>query len=305
MRADVALAGANVVYATAYVATQLTLDAIPPVLLAFFRCAMGTACLLPLARRRGAVGICATDHARIAAMGILGFGVAMLLAHWGLERSTATNAAVLIVVEPLAIMALAPLVLGEHLRRHEAVGATLAVAGTILVVLNGIPGLTVDLAPHWRGDLLLIASAVAYASYSLIGRDVLRRHAAVPVTALSLVWGTAALAPAAALEWRIAGARPVWTAAAVAGTLYLGVVITALAYVVWNWALAHVGAPRAAVFLSVQPVVGAALGAAVLGDRVTIFTALGGALILAGVYSCRAREPEVSAAERGRAPAHR
>lgn len=201
-------------------------------------------------------------------------------------------------------MALSPLMLGETLGRREAAGAAIAVAGTVLVVLNGMPGVTTQLVPRWRGDLLLIGSALAFASYSLIGRDVLRRHAPTAVTTLSILWGAAVLAPLAALEWW-SGARPTWTITTVAGVLYLGAVITGLGYLVWNWALERVTAPRAAVFLNVQPVAGAALGVALLGDPVTIFTCIGGAMIVAGVYSSRARESEVSAPERERESTHR
>jgi len=37
-----------------------------------------------------------------------------------------------------------------------------------VVVLNGVPGLTREVLPRWRGDILLILSGVAYASYSLL-----------------------------------------------------------------------------------------------------------------------------------------
>jgi drug/metabolite transporter (DMT)-like permease len=47
-------------------------------------------------------------------------------------------------------------------------------------------------------------------------------------------------------------------------------------------------------------VAGALLGVVVLGDPLTIFTAVGGVMIIAGVYSSRARESEVSAPERER-----
>ena len=305
MRADLALLGANLVYATSYVVARLTLDSVPAAALAFSRCVIGTALLWPLARRgAGFTRIARADHARIAAMGVLGFGVAFALAHWGLVRSTAANAALLIIVEPLAIMALSPMMLGETLGRREGVGGAIALAGTMLVVLDGIPGVTTRLAPHWRGDLLLVGSAIAFASYSLIGRDVLRRHASTPVTALSIAWGAAALAPLAVVEWS-RGARPTWTLVSVTGMLYLGIVITGLAYLVWNWALELVEAPRAAVFLTVQPVAGALLGVVLLGEPASIFTAVGGGLIVAGVYSSRARESEVSAPERERESTHR
>jgi drug/metabolite transporter (DMT)-like permease len=283
MRAEVVLVGANLVYATSYVAARLTLDDVPPATLAFLRCVLGGAVLVPLAvRALRQARIAWVDHWRIAAMGVLGFGAAFALGHWGLLRSTAANAALLIIVEPLAIMALSPLMLGERLRAREAAGGAAALAGTVVVVLDGIPGLTARVAPHWRGDLLLIASGLGYAAYSLIGRDVLHRHPPTPVTALSIVWGAAALVPLAGLEWGT-GMRPLWTGPGVAGVLYLAVVITALACLAWNWALERVPAPRAAIFLTVQPIAGALLGVALLGDAFTVFTAAGGALIVAGL----------------------
>ena len=100
-------------------------------------------------------------------------------------------------------------------------------------MVNGIPGVTLALAPHWRGDLILILSGLAYASYSLIARPVLLRHPALVVTAYSVLWGAAALLPFARFEWAT-GPAPAWTPRTVAGTLYLGVVMTALGYAVWN-----------------------------------------------------------------------
>ena len=119
--------------------------------------------------------------------------------------------------------------------------------------------------------------------YSLFGRDVLARHPAVPVTAWSILWGTAAMVPFAAGEW-VAGQRPEWTGPTVLGTLYLGVAITALGYLLWNWALERVEAPRLAVFVNIQPLVGTLLGVLLLDEALTVYTVAGGLLILLGVH---------------------
>ncbi len=66
--------------------------------------------------------------------------------------------------------------------------------------------------------------------------------------------------------------------------LYLGVVITGLGYLVWNWALERVSAARAAIYLNVQPLVGALLGVAWLGEPLSVFTVAGGALVVAGLW---------------------
>jgi len=279
------LLGTNLVYATSYVATRVVLDDVPPALLALVRLAIGAVIVVPIsrARRQALRPPSRHDARRIVWMGVLGFAAAFAFGHWGIARSTATNAALLIIVEPATIMLLGPAMLGERLTQREKVGAALALLGTVVVVVNGIPGLTHALAPHWQGDLLLVLSGVGYASYSLIGRGVLLRLDPLDVTARSIVWGGLAMIPLALAEW-LGGARPVLTAGAVAGALYLGVVITALGYLLWNWALARAEASRAAVFLTVQPIAGVLLGALVLREPLTVFTLAGGVLVVLGLW---------------------
>jgi drug/metabolite transporter (DMT)-like permease len=275
---------ANVVFATSYGVTRVVLDDVPAATLGLARSLIGALILVAWAGRTLATAkLSARDHRRIALMGVVGFALAFGLGNWGLERSTASNAALLITVEPTSLLLLSPLLLGERLSRREAVGAALAVSGTLIVVVDGIPGVTRSFAPHWRGDLLLILSALAYAAYSLVGRGVLARHSVPVVTAWSILWGTLAMAPLAWLEWR-AGLTPRWTVGATVGTLYLGVVITALGYAVWNWCLERLGASRVAIFVNVQPLAGALIGVWWLREPLTVFTVVGGLAILIGLH---------------------
>jgi drug/metabolite transporter (DMT)-like permease len=281
-RADLVLLVANLIYGTSYVATRLALDGVPPATLALLRLVVGGIILAALARRAPRAAPTPADRWRVAAMGVVGFAGAFALGHWGLALSTATNAALLIVAEPLTMLLLGPALLGERLSRREWLGAGGALLGALLVVVNGVPGVTERIVPHWRGDLLLVLSGTAYAAYSLLGRSVLTRQPALPVTARSMLWGLPALLPLTVLEGAT-GHRPAWTAATVAATLYLGVVITAFGYLAWNWALERTTAARAAIFLNLQPVVGAGLGMALLGEPVTSFTVAGGLLVVGGL----------------------
>ncbi len=216
-------------------------------------------------------------------MGLVGFAGAFSLSNWGIRLSSASNAALLVAIEPTSLILLSPLLLGERLTRREGVGALLTVVGATVVVVNGIPGVTAGLVPHWRGDLLLVIAPLAYASYTLLGRPVLSRHPALPVTAWSIVCGAVGMAPLAAIEYA-SGPRSTWTPTAIAGVLYLSIVVVALGFVAWNWALERVEAPRAAIFLNLQPLLGALLGVWWLGEPLTPFTIAGGLFIVAGLH---------------------
>jgi len=282
--AYVVLLVSNLVFATGYSVSRIVLEDVGPATLAMARLTIGALILVPWAwRAMAAAKLSREDRWRLALTGVVGFTLAFALGNWGLAHSTASNAALLITVEPASLILLSPLLLGERLSRREGLGAALAILGAAVIVVNGIPGVTQALVPHWRGDVILILSGVAYAAYSLIARPVLLRHPALVVTAYSILWGAVAMLPLAVLEWAT-GPLLVWTPRAVVGTLYLGVVMTALGYAVWNWCLERVETPRVAIFLNIQPLGGALLGVWWLGERLTAFTVAGGLLILAGLH---------------------
>lgn len=286
---------ANVVYATSYFATRWTMGDVPPATLTLIRLLIGGIVMLPFMPKAAGDGK-PGDSWRAASMGLLGLGAAVWLGNQGMLLSSATNAAVLIIVEPIALMLLGPALLGEKLSRREAAGGAVAVAGALLVIMDGIPGISARFLPHWKGDALLVLSGLAYASYSLIGRPLLHHASEERVTVISIFWGAAAMLPFAAKEWA-SGQRPVWTWEAIAGTSYLALVITALGIWVWNWALRRVEASRAAITITMQPLAGAALGV-MLGERLTLYVAIGGLLLVGGL--CLAlipAEDEPAAAE--------
>ena len=280
------LLAANLVFATGYAVSRIVLADVGPATLGLARVLIGGVLLLAWAARHASAprpAWTAEDRVRVALMGVVGFALAFALGNWGLAHSTASNAALLITVEPTTLLVLSPLLLGERLSRRETLGAALTLLGAVVVVIDGVPGLTHSFMPHWRGDLLLVLSGVAYAAYSLLGRGVLTRHPVARVTAHSVVWGALAIAPLALYEWRV-GPPPTWTPAAIVGTVYLGVVITALGYAVWNWCLERVGAARVAAFVNVQPLAGALLGVWWLHEPLTPFLVAGGLLIVAGLH---------------------
>ena len=66
------------------------------------------------------------------------------------------------------------------------------------------------------------------------------------------------------------------------GIAYLGVVSTALAFYLWNKGFTMLDAATGSLFFFAQPVIGAALGWALLGERLSARFLLGTAVIIVG-----------------------
>ena len=121
--AYVVLILANVVYGSSYAVSRVVLEHMGPATLSFCRLAIGSLVLVPLAlaQRREDRPLSRSDRWSIFWMGLSGFAAAFAFGNWGLRLSTATNAALLITVEPVSLILLSPLVLGERLTRREGV----------------------------------------------------------------------------------------------------------------------------------------------------------------------------------------
>ncbi len=69
-----------------------------------------------------------------------------------------------------------------------------------------------------------------------------------------------------------------------AAILALGIGCTAVTFGLWNWGLLHVEAARGGVFGNLEPLVGAGLGVAFLGDVLGPFSLAGGVLLLVAAF---------------------
>ena len=69
----------------------------------------------------------------------------------------------------------------------------------------------------------------------------------------------------------------------IAGILFLGIISTAIAMFLWNYAFAKLPAAIASLTFFTQPVVGTLLGWFFLGEKITALFILGGVLIGAGI----------------------
>lgn len=253
-------------------------DDTPKLAIAFYRCAMAAAVLLPLALvRHGDELRALTGRQRRLAL-LSGVFLAAHFATWipSLSFTSVAASSVLVTTQPLWV-ALFGRAIGERSSRGTLLGIGVALAGTL-----GIAG--ADVGSSGRallGDALAIGGAIFGAAYVLAGRNLRQEVSVVPYTAV--VYSTAAAILVVVLlvsGTPFAGYEPkVWLLFALItiGPQFLG-------HTVFNYLLGHLEAAVVAVAIMAEPVGATLLALVILGEAPSVSAVAGGGLILAGVY---------------------
>jgi drug/metabolite transporter (DMT)-like permease len=257
-RALLVLAFTNCLFAGSYVAGKAALATWPFASVNMLRFTIAGVLLLPaLWRGRRQLPTNHGDRWRLVAMCGMGFIGTKALEYWGLSLTTATDTALLIAAEALATVLLSVAFLHERIRVLESLGLLLGGFGVYLVVEGGLKLPALLSGSQSLGNLLVVASLILEAGFTVIGKSVVERYPPLLITAAvvagSLVaWWPAGLAALWVRHW------PGMDLAGWLGVIYLGVITTALCYWLWLWGLKRVMPGAMAPLLFIQPLVGSA-----------------------------------------------
>ena len=215
------------------------------------------------------------DLPGIGLAGLLGISVYHVALNFGEVTVQAGAASLLISAAPVFTALLSALFLQERLTRLGWGGILLAFAGVALIALSGGGGL------HFTpGALLILLSAVVAAAFNILSKKGLRRYVALEFTSYAIWAGTLPLIiflPGLIRQVRVA-APP-----ATIAVVYLGIFPAAIAYVLWNYALARMPASLLSSFLYLSPVIASLIAWLWLGEVPALLTVLGGAIAILGV----------------------
>ncbi|WP_394552620.1 DMT family transporter [Agromyces sp. MMS24-JH15] len=276
-RVYVFLALANLFWAGNFVFGALVGSQVPPASLTFFRWVFAAVPLVVLAwvLERPDWRLALREWKQHLLQSVLGLTGYTLLLYTALGLTGAVTASVISAINPAMIALGAALVLRERLSGIQGVGIALAFVGVTIVLTGGDVG-SVLANGFGVGDLLVVASVVAWTVYSLISRRL--RTPPVTSTAIQAVFATVTMLPVVA----ITGLTPPADLGGVVGIAYIALFPSVLGYAFWNIGAARVGPTRAGIFLNLLPVFTVVIAVA-LGESLELAAAIGGALVLAGV----------------------
>lgn len=262
-----------------YDVSKVVLEVVPPFSLLALRLVLGFLALAAVLLWRAQRLPSRRDSLRFMAVGAVGFGLSLSLQFIGTHLSTASNAALVTSASPAFMVIFAAVLLKENVGSRKLAALVLASLGVVAVIDPRTAQLDVT---RWWGNLALLGAALTWGLYSVLVKQTSQDHSIVMVSAFGFLGGLVPVLPAAGLELRTVtiGSVTPWV---VAGVVYLGVVSTAVAMVLWTQSLVSLEASTVSVLFFAQPAVGVGLGAWLLGDQLGLAFWAGAALILLGV----------------------
>jgi DME family drug/metabolite transporter len=248
-----------------------------PLTVGALRLAVGGGALLLLAMFRGQVARDCFGRPGVTLLAAL-LVAAYQLAFFEAVETTGVAIGTMVAIGsgPLFAGMIAYLVHKERPDRRWLIATTLAVAG-LSVLFIPAPGSVLQV--RTTGVLLALAAGASYAGYTLAIKRLLPGNSSDAVIAVVFTLGGILLAPflfRADLHWV---AEP----GGLLVVLHLGLVATALAYLLFARGLRSVPAVHAVTLSLAEPLTAAALGILVLRERLTLSATIGIVLVLTGL----------------------
>ena len=270
-------------WAAAFVGIRAAGRAFSPGALALGRLVLGSVLLGALLLTRPRTRPSGCDVGLLLIAGLLWFGVYNLALNQGERSVDAGTAAMLIMIAPVFVVALAAVFLKERTTRALLAGGAVAFAGVLVIGFATSSG-TASLS----GVVLCLVAALVSAIGLVAQKPVLHRLSALQVTWTCCTIGVLFCLPYAPVLVRELRDAP---AAAVGWLLFLGVFPTSVAFTTWAYALARGTAGRMAATAYLVAPITIVVSWLILSELPSLVAVFGGALCLVGVAIARRPAP--------------
>ncbi|MBL3530916.1 DMT family transporter [Companilactobacillus zhachilii] len=219
-----------------------------------------------------------SDLRLIFLIGLIGNTISIVAQETGTWLSSAQTGAVITSATPTFMLIFAWLILKEKMTSVKIISVIMATLGVIMIV-----GLHLSGNYILYGVLSLIVAALTWALMSVLVKKV-NHYSSLQTTIISTMVAIVCLTPIIMLNPSALGNINFLNIKVILCLFYLGVISTAMAFVMWNQGLKLVNASSSGLFFLLQPIIGTLLGWLLLGENISISFIVGTILIIGSVW---------------------
>jgi drug/metabolite transporter (DMT)-like permease len=202
----------------------------------------------------------------------------------GTKLVPTTHVALIYAAVPLVVLVLATAIGQERLTIGRLFSVLASVVGLCVIAVGNLNDTSADGRDYLLGDFILIGAVISWGAYLTVSKPLIARYGSLPVLTATFLAGSLLDLPIAAWTYRswppLAGiSTRSWVALG-----YLTLIVTILGLLFQNLSLRRLDASHVATFGNLSPLLTIVWGHLLLGERITPMLAVGGALILLGVF---------------------
>ena len=268
------------VWGVSFVSTSKLLDAgIQPTELYIIRFVIAYLVILALTFRK-ITSDSLKDEVLFMICGLCGGSIYYIGENTALQYTLVTNVSLLVTLSPIITVLLTKMMYKtEQLSKGFIVGSIIAFIGVACVIFNS--SFNIEVKP--LGDLLSIFAAVSFAIYCIVVKKLNARYDTLFISRKIFFYGVVTALPFLTfqdhfMDFAILKEPVVWM-----HILFLGVVCSMLAFILWNEAINKLGASRASNYLYFSPLITLIASVWLLNENVSIVGYIGCALTIGGV----------------------
>lgn len=258
-----------------YVANKFVLGKIPVFTVTLLRFIVGGTVLFFILKNRKIKRIQSQDYKYIFSIGFLGYFLSMIAQSLGTKWTNASFASLINSMNPITITLFAAILANEKLTLRKVIYLILALIG-VYIIIGDINGNRQVL-----GILASVTSIILWSYVSVIMRIINQKYDYFQITVYGMFVGSVCTLPFGIYEFiKTPNIKFNWVV--ILSLIYMGLICTALAHVLWNKSLSMLEAGTCSLFYPLQPMVAALLGWLLLGESISI-NFIFGAILIVGV----------------------
>lgn len=279
----------TMLWASSLIFAKVVFDELTPIVFVTLRYTLACPVLIPIVffaknrvKEQEPLGTLRSHWKVLVAAGLAGPFISQVMQYIGLNMTTAGDAVLLLNFTPVFAVIIAAAVLEERITAAKLLGLILATVGAVIIMGNPSPIDPSISSTRLIGDVIILASTFFFAVNGILGKIAVKSVDSVSVTfystlsAVPFLWISAAIIED--LTVLLTLSVQAWLI-----VIWVGVINTALAFMLYYESMKHIEASRVQIALNLIGVWGVLFSIPVLGESISALQIIGGAVTIFGV----------------------
>jgi drug/metabolite transporter (DMT)-like permease len=271
----------HILTGTASVTTRYLVTVLDPVEIAFLRYLIGGLAILPLFFLFRSRALNKILLLKVAGLGMLFFALFPFLFSWAFMYTNAARGSLVLATMPIWTMLISKAIGHERINSVSLIAMVLTLLGLTVALSDKLLMFSDDMT-LFKGELIMLLTAIIGAIYVIMARQVLRKVPASTMTPLAMLLGCLCLLPftiANGIDVHVMALSPLQMGLVV----YLGIVAGGIAFFLLNWVLNKSTATFTTMFVALNPITAIILGNLFLDEVIKINFIVGVLIVFSGL----------------------